>query len=81
MGMLLARPKASVVEGSGPLTICSTLNCSITRFKTAKGDQLCGYYWPAHGTPKAQIVLVHGHAVYLTYDYLKPMVRLVQCGR
>ena len=49
--------------------------------KTAAGVSLCGYYWPAAGTPKAQIVVAHGHASYLCFEFLKRTpVRLLFVG-
>lgn len=39
------------------------------------GIRLAGYYWPAVGSPRAVVQLVHGQGTYLAYDFLRNTVR------
>jgi hypothetical protein len=39
-------------------------------FNSASGNRICCYYYPAEGTAKGVVQLVHGMGSFLTYDYL-----------
>ena len=45
----------------------------VGRFSSRQGLSLHCTFWPAAGTPKGTVVLVHGHGIYCAFEFMKSL--------